>query len=319
MIGYLEHFPHYRRHTVGIIEELAHRGHTIQIDTHRRNMLVAGRIDAERALWRHGQAPAPERLIMVEHGSGQTYVDRNGEKWDAGGPTPDPNVTLFLAPSQRVADQCASTYPNADRLVVGSPAVERLRRLRSEHIAGRILEEKAPATAFAFTCHWRAPLAGGRNAVPEIGSSWPWSKQVLLAMRLAFGEDVVVHGHPRIQHSTLFTARNLGMRFESEWDRLAVRTKILVADNTSVMWEALTVGIPVVAMSPPEWRLDAPHGFPRFGPDAWPLRLITDPEATKATIEAAIADGEVADPGVYDQTGSPTIRAADAIEAHLAH
>ena len=53
-----------------------------------------------RAKLLRGKAP---KLILVEHGAGQQYVTSRGLQ-DASSGQPDPNVTLFLAPSQRVAD-----------------------------------------------------------------------------------------------------------------------------------------------------------------------------------------------------------------------
>lgn len=302
-IGYAASQPHYLRHLQPVIDGLRAAG-TEVIEGRHESMLVASRIDAERAC----RIGAPRHLILVEHGAGQRYFNPNRGGWlDGSGGPPDPNVTLFLAPSERVAHQMADKLPNARAEVVGSPAVERLARLRADTIAR--MEPAGVEAPYVFTCHWQMTPIG----VDEAGSSFPWSLRVLDRMPR---ERTFAHGHPRIQARLHVHAANRHFAVESDWDRLASMAAVVVADNTSAMWEALTVGVPVVAMTPPKWSDDAPHGFPRFGPNRVRLPTIYDPAHTTAVIDTALGS-MVANPHVYDVVDGATARAVSVILSHV--
>lgn len=302
MISYLASQTHYLRHLNPIIDGLRAEGVEVsEKQPGARTVLVAGRQDAERV---QRTTNPPERVILVEHGAGQMYQTEKG--WiDGGGGRVDETVTLFLAPSQRCADNMAPFYPNADRVVVGSPAVEWLAWAR---LHARNIEHPV------WTVHWPSPLSG---LAREAGSSWPWSKDILDAMHREW-PDTICHHHPRLARQVGAYARKHGIRVESDWDTVALECSVLVADNTSVMWEALTVGIPVVAISHPQWDENAPHGFPRFGPERVKLNSIS----TRQTVPyVAVIEAEMGttpqDPGVYDIVDGSTDAAVCAILSHV--
>ena len=193
----------------------------------------------------------------------------------------------------------ADMVPNASRVVVGSPAVERLARQRRSPA-----DERQPV----FTCHWQMHLG-----VPEAGSAFPWALAVLHRMP----GDTLVHAHPKLQRRMIVQARAIMRPFEPDWDRAALRAGVLVADNTTVMWEALSVGIPVVAMTPPGWNDDARHGFPRFGVDRVRLPTIRTAGDTDRAIAEAVAT-EPPDPHVYDVIEGATVLAVRVILDHVA-
>jgi len=293
-----------QRHLTPLVEGLQTRGVTIVPATEADTVIVASRIDAEKATWRR---TPPKRLILVEHGAGQQYAHPTRGTIDASFGTPDPNVTLFLAPSQRVADQMRHAVPRAVRVVVGSPAVERLRTARLDRMMAASVAGVAWPWTHVWTCHWQM-----HSPMNESFTSWPWSLDVLKRM----DPDVrVAHGHPRIQHRIVPNVPT-GCRTETQWDVAAVDAAVLVADNTSVMWEALTVGIPVVAMTPPGWLDGAPHGFPRFGPDRVRLPTIHNPDDTAVRVAEAI-EGGAFDPGVYEIVDGATDLAVSVIMNHV--
>lgn len=313
MIGWRAHFPHYRRHLDPILAELNRQGYNTAPEP-RPTMLVASRIDAQRVHWVDDRHPQPERIILVEHGTGQPYSTDRGILDGGGGGTYE-TVTLFLAPSQRVADMMAPMFPNATLAVVGSPALEATQALRNA--------TDTPKTDVVFTCHWQSTM---KSVARESYTSWPWSRDVLLALADEFGDRVVAHGHPRpkgVQGQIHHHASKAGIRTETDWDRAAATASVVVADNTSVMWEALTMGIPVVAMTPPDWNDDAPHGFPRFGPDRIRLRTIRHPSEAGIKVRASIERPcpEFFPPSIrrrlYEPLPSPTKAAVQAIVRHL--
>ena len=276
---------HYKRHLAPIVDELVARGHVR--DNEAEWVLTAGRQDAYR-LSRRGRSP-----ILVEHGAGQTYM-LNGQRVDASGMRPDPGVRLYLGPNAGVVGFMRSQLPEAECVVVGSPALERL--------AAMMHDERS---LVVFATHWHSGLN-----VPEAQTSWPWSLPIARELHEAFGDRFRVHAHPRIYGrvvSQIARAR-FTPTFEADWDRVAADCRVLVCDNSSIVWEAATVGIGVVLIDPPEWIGE--HGL-RFGSQADQFQHVTGP----GEVVAAVGQAETpADPGVYEIVEGATARAVDVIE-----
>lgn len=233
-------------------------------------VLVAGFADA--------QAMRGRPIVYVEHGAGQTYAGdpvtaRHGSY--AGGAGLD-HVGLFIAPSETVADRWRAVY-GAPVAVVGCP------RLDPWHLGMRGEHTARPTVAFAF--HWSCALVAEtlpalphyERRLPEIIDAWQ-----------ALGWQVWGGGHPREDG-----------RWTRLWSRLGVQrvstaqildsADLLVADNTSLLYEFASLDRPTVVLNAPWYRRTIEHGL-RF----WSLVpgvQIDDPDALACLdLDAVIAD-----------------------------
>lgn len=219
---------HYRDHLTPIVEGLQSRGvevlfgegwPTIKEAETADLVLVASRGDSRRF----------PRVALVEHGTGQRYGVNAG-----GADTPEPQIELFLAPSQKVCDQDVEIYPNALRLPVGSPRVEHLDSL----------SRNPEKVVVAF--HWQSGQAH------EARSAWDWHQRALPELSSKF--PLLGHGHPRMLRRLQpgFIRNNVPV--EPSWEECVRQASVLVCDNSSIIWEACALGIPVVLLDAPWYQ-----------------------------------------------------------------
>lgn len=288
----------YCAHLEAITAELRNRG--VEVEHHhgygnRRSIegkivLVASRKDS--------QFMSDRKTILVEHGAGQRYHRDAG----AGGVgVENREVILFLAPSERVADNGLKEYPRAKRLAVGSPRVEQLSLLprNPEYVV--------------MTWHWNAP------GQPEAKGAW--EKYKAGARDLATKYPVLGHGHPRIGYKRSRLAQDYqtyGIPQEWDWAECVQQAMALTCDNSSVMWEAAALDIPVVVVNAPWYRKEVEWGL-RFweyadvGPQvdspsqlAEAVRLVLEEDQWH---EKRVAYGR----SLYGEISGSISRAADAI------
>lgn len=294
--------PHYRRHLEPIVAELKRRGHDLEIEARVARarapvVLVASHVDASRYTNRV--------LIYVEHGAGQTYADGPPQGY-AGGPGLE-RVRLFLCPSERVAQRWRDSYPHAAVETVGSPALD-------QHAVPRYTAEDAAQTV-VITSHWRC------GVVPETLPALAYFEAALPEIVRLF--DVVGHAHPREMSRARRMWERLGVRFEPDPDVVLRTAGLLVADNTSLLYEAAAVGVPTLCLNAPWYRRDVEHGL-RFW--SYPPGLMVDePEILARKIARALRDPREARrlrrrAAAYAYAavdGRAAVRAADAIEEAL--
>jgi hypothetical protein len=257
-------------------------------------------------------------LVYVEHGAGQTYEGDPAGVGAAGlaGSTDRAmrNVVLFVCPNETVAERWRSRY-NVPAVVVGCPKMDRWHRNR--------LIVPGPRLVVAVTFHWDSSL------VPETMTAWPEYDPVLPELAAwcdAHDVQLVGHGHPRIWP-----------RIERRWDALGVpavrrladvfdRASVLVADNTSAMYEFASLGRPVIALNAICYRRHIEHGLrfwshvPGIEVDE-PAELVGEWGAVATTVAALRQDVLLGDErrqaavdAAYAHTdGHAAERAADAI------
>lgn len=203
-------------------------------------VIVAGAIDARSPL-----LPGRE-LVYVEHGAGQSYVDGPPEGY-VGDPTLG-RVSKFIAPNMFVAHDWSEQYPDAQAMSVGCIPVEGVERDMS---AG-------PKTNVYWTAHWRC----GVN--PETWPAlWHYEPQVetLTAALDANGLRLVGHAHPRDRLRVAEFWRSHGIPFEPDPDVVLADACLVVADNTSLLYEAALLDIPTLCLNIPTYRRAVEHGL----------------------------------------------------------
>lgn len=199
-------------------------------------VMVASYLDIEAARGRP--------VIYVEHGAGQRYEGANprAARYYHGSDHPE-NVIGYICPRQDVADSWGRPA-----IAVGSPICDPY-------------ELYAPERCAAITFHWNG-AAPDKVGVPEAGTALEHYVndlgRIVDALRRD-GYEVLAHGHPRFNHMHSVW-KKLGMTMVSA-DEVRRRAQLLIADNTSLMYEMSYLMRDVVALNAPWYRRDVDHGL----------------------------------------------------------
>lgn len=183
-------------------------------------------------------------VVYVEHGAGQAYRGAVGEasRYYHGGEHPD-NVAGYIGPRQEVID--AWGRPG---WAAGAPICDPYELYGEERVA-------------AITFHWNG-AAPSMVGVPEAGTAWEHYVDCLEAIVRTLrdeGWEVLGHHHPKFIHPVNRWHR-LGVRI-ADADEVRRRASLLIADNTSLMYEMLYTGRSVIALNAPWYRRDVEHGL----------------------------------------------------------
>lgn len=211
-----------------------------------RLVLVAGFSDAQRL------AHVP--TVYVEHGAGQTYTGvRHGGY--PGGPHPA-SVMGYLAPSERVADAWRAARPGVPVGVVGCPKLDPWLPGGERHAPGWHTDR---LRTVAFTFHWHCEVC------PETRSALGHYQAHLGPIIRAWtdaGWDVLGHAHPRLGWPRMAKLWDkLGAHPVEDLEEVYDEAGVLVADNTSALYELAALDRPVVALNAPWYRRDVHHGL----------------------------------------------------------
>lgn len=235
--------PHYRDHIQPIFNAL------LELDEHPSQTIpiVASFDDAQKL--------GGVRYVYVEHGAGQTYRGMNlGAAGSYGGGRGHNNAIGFVCPNESVAQAWRLQYPSIPTAVVGCP------KLDDWHAKRRGQPE--PKT-IAITFHWNAEWTG----VPETRSVFPDFFQGLAEVCASWkkrGWHVIGHSHPRYPAVADFwqlpEIADSGCEYVPTDAEVLDRASILVADNTSLQAEFLSLGRPVVWLNSHTYRRDVEHG-----------------------------------------------------------
>lgn len=202
------------------------------------------------------------RVIYVEHGAGQSY---NGDPSDrayqhsnyAGGKHPR-NVIGYISPRDDVAKSWGRPA-----FAAGCPALDGVAARRQATYPHKVV----------FTFHFDARITAESRSAREhyldgLTTMFAHVRNQISGDWIPYG-----HGHPRDPQAKHIW-RNLGI-VEIDLDEVLETASLLVADNTSVMYEAAALDIPVIALNAPWYRKTIHHGL-RFW-DFVPGQQIGDP------------------------------------------
>jgi hypothetical protein len=194
------------------------------------------------------------RLVYVEHGAGQRYVDapKRIARGYHGGAHPQ-RVVGYLGPRQAVID--AWDRPG---FACGAPICDPHALFGEPNV-------------IAFAWHWDAASVApeARTAYPHYADRLP---EIIAALR-SNGWEVLGTLHPKFKTRSLW--RNLGVTEVSAYE-VRQRACLLIADNTSLIYEMMYLGRSVITLNAPWYRRDVEHGL-RFWRHA-PATQIDEPE-----------------------------------------
>lgn len=190
----------------------------------------------------HGRRP----IIYLEHGAGQSYIEEGAAHPSYSGGGDRDRVSLFLTPNATTALRERAAYPDATVAVVGSPRLDHLATLRAD-------PPDEQRVAFAF--HWDCSL------LPETRETFTYWRRTLRALHEEGHWQVAGHAHPRIAGNLARHFERWGIPFARQLDDVIPLVNILAVDNSSVMFEAAALDIPIVALNHPRYRRDVHHGL----------------------------------------------------------
>ena len=240
--------PQYRRHVEAVWKHISpdvrgemrtQRGASTRGWPTEDLVMIGGFYDMDRS--------PTNPMIYVEHGAGQSYVgdDRTrGHPAYHGSQHPD-EVIGYISPNSRVA---ASWGKPA--FVAGCPALDGIDR-------GTWMSRPAGNTA-AITFHWDA-----KRVCPEAWTTkhfWIEHLHVIVQLLREQYFHVVGTWHPRDTYGR-GVWEQLGVETVENPDEVLTRADLLIADNTSLQYEAAKLGIPNVVLNAPWYRRDVEHGL----------------------------------------------------------
>lgn len=199
------------------------------------------------------------RIIYIEHGAGQRYVglkEHHGRYYHGSN---HPNrVVAYISPRQEVADSWGRPA-----FAAGSPICDPYELYGEEGVV-------------AITFHWDAP-----NVCPEARSALPHyadrMADIIAALKRQ-GYEVLGHRHPKLRK---LDWAEWGVP-EVDVETVRRRASILIADNTSLMYEMSYLLRHVIALDAPWYRPDVEHGLRFWG---WYGPMVDGPESLLAHLE----------------------------------
>lgn len=235
--------PHYARHVDSVWRHIhpSLRGEhvdTITVgQTPPEDVVMVGSYDDYLASRGH-------RCIYVEHGAGQSYPGDGRSFGLKGyhGVEPGPRVVGYISPRAGVAESWGRPA-----FAAGCPALD--------DVVGRPYPH-APCVAVTF--HWDA-----RRVCPEARSArdhyLPGLRGWIRVLRDQ-GFEVIGHWHPR-QPTARHVWRHLDVEPVQSVDDVFERATVLVADNTSLLYEFAALDRPVLVLNAPWYRRTVHHGL----------------------------------------------------------
>lgn len=317
MIEVLASESHYLDHLGPIIHELRRRGREVKVlvvgaEAELRAMELE--LHAQRGVPRapdgppvlvasardYGWTSKSRRIAYVEHGAGQTYVDNVAPGY-AGALDMD-MLDLVLTPGPHATRIWERAYPALRVEAVGAPKLDGLIKLKPSD--GQV----------AVTFHWLCRRS------QEAGTAW-FEWRDALTEYAGGNSSVLGHWHPKWNGVIERWWKHMGVATTRSSARVLAACDLLVADNTTLLYEFAALGKPVLCLNSGRWRKDVQHGL-RFWDFVPGLQL--DPGADlRAGIDEAMRDStllrsfrERATAEVYGDTldGRAGERAADVLE-----
>lgn len=274
MIEFFASEPHYVDHLAPILRRLQ-----------PSRLLVIGRAIAraeELELdWERGAPRAPggpvvvasardyawtnkaRRIAYVEHGAGQTYTDTT-EPGYAGSSDMD-RLALVLTPGPHATQAWKRAYPELTVAEVGPLVLDQF--FVGGAVKGEVDKPTADPFTVAFTFHWPCRRSHESGTAYH---DWMASVRSFVADT---NHRVLGHWHPKWDETVMRAWERMDVGVAS-YDDVMLNADLLVADNTSMLFEFAALGKPVLCLNATRWRIDVEHGL-RFwthapGNQLWP-------------------------------------------------
>lgn len=186
-------------------------------------------------------------LILLNHGAGQTYLNKGKHLHQSfsGGPDRD-NILLFLNPNKRAYEADLQAYPLASHAMIGCPKIDSF--LKKPRPSNDI-----PVVAISF--HFDSRVC------EETRTSFPYYKDAIAQLSREPGIKLLGHGHPRIIDDLIPFYEALGVEIVRDFEEVIERADLYVCDNSSTIFEFASTDRPVLLLNSPWYRKDVEHGL----------------------------------------------------------
>lgn len=255
---------HYFDHLVYIYDKLDEkfRGNfyydKIEVKKHaeKRGYKIEPYKRSDRLLVVAGPLPklADRKLILINHGAGQTYAAEGVRNRSYSGGEGRNNIVLFINPNDHANEMDKKYYPNAEHAVVGCPKMDEWHKRYLEGNIKKRGENPVVAISFHFDC----------KIVPETRTAYPHYKKVLKTLAKEAKErnwHIIGHGHPRMIGTLEPYYKELGFEIVKDFEEVMERADLYLNDHMSTLFEFASTGRPVVVLNAPWYRRNVEHGL----------------------------------------------------------
>lgn len=185
--------------------------------------------------------------ILVEHGAGQIYIGDRSDAYSNGtGPYYD-NVAGFICSTRDVFRRRREIFPDIPSILAGVPKLDK-------YVNQAVVP---PERTACLTFHWDCPVA------VESHCAYPYFKKYLRQAVDTWKEQgwtIYGHYHPRVP-ALVDEYKKLGIPVLHTEQEVFQKCSVLIADNTSLLFEFMGLGRPVVFLNSPLYRREVNHGL----------------------------------------------------------
>lgn len=195
---------------------------------------------------------AARKILYMEHGIGHTFHKAAYPD----GPGKRDFVSLFLPPNEYTLRKIKLVRPDYPCRVIGTPKTDRIVSSEGINPLRTIIRSHRDPPTIAIGFHWGT----SKNNPPESGSALEHYKEFI--PKLAKQYHLLAYGHPLIKdngYQNLYERH--GIEYVPDFWEVMQRADVLLNDLSSVMYEFLLTGKPVIVLNAPWFRRDVHHGI----------------------------------------------------------
>ena len=185
------------------------------------------------------------RVVLSEHGAGQSYIGSDSGSYV--GAADRRGVVAVLTPGIIQANKHIESYPMIPAYPVGVPKLDKY------HQNLNLYNSKIDKQTIVISFHWDCKI------VPETRSCFRFYKTIIKQMKEDF--NIKIHGHPRGMKKFKAFADYIGVEYLETFDEVINQGWIYCCDNSSTIFEWISLDRPVILLNSHLYRRYINHGM----------------------------------------------------------